>query len=415
MPKTSAGASSRRASAQAASTSPAPSRLPISACAAIATESSASATRIQSWKPIWCAATCASPMRAATAAASRNAAVKASERRPRSRAARSCGGMRSEEGASGAPRRTSRMHEVGRGGDLRDDVRDRRALDAEPEAADQRERERDAREVGEPEHDEAACACPGTRASSPGRRPITSMNGAPSAAMRNQSAPARRQAWLPPAIRRSAGPAATSRTTAQTSPSASASQVACTPTSSASGRCPAPYSRATLAVVPYSRNVHEADDLGEQRARRSRARRAARGPGARRSPCRRARTAARRRARRAPGSASRMTVLSPGVSGTPGIVVAGCTYAGALGRGSGDTARARPARLRGDPAAGSTRGALGAAERPRRTGRAVAAGRRARGARGDRPARRARAPASRRAATSTGAAPSACSRSSSGG
>ena len=86
---------------------------------------------------------------------------------------------------------------------------------------------------------------------------ITSMNGAPSAAMRNHvSASCSESLSLEPAIRRSAGPAASSSAIAQTVPSASASQVACTPTSSASGSCPAPYRRAALAVVPYSRNVH---------------------------------------------------------------------------------------------------------------------------------------------------------------
>ena len=85
---------------------------------------------------------------------------------------------------------------------------------------------------------------------------ITSMNGAPSAAMRNHvSASCSAALSSEPAISRRAGPATISSATGAGCPSASASQVACTPTSSASSRCPAPYRRAALAVVPYSRNV----------------------------------------------------------------------------------------------------------------------------------------------------------------
>ena len=56
-----------------------PSAAPTSDCAAIANESSSSAMNSHSCRPIWCAAICAVPIRAATAAADRNATWKAAD------------------------------------------------------------------------------------------------------------------------------------------------------------------------------------------------------------------------------------------------------------------------------------------------------------------------------------------------
>ncbi len=77
--------------------------------------------------------------------------------------------------------------------------------------------------------------------SQPWAAAITSMHGAPTAAMRNQVRACSSEALsCEPAIRRSAGPATISSTTARALPSATASQVAWTPTSSASSWEPAP-------------------------------------------------------------------------------------------------------------------------------------------------------------------------------
>ena len=104
------------------------------------------------------------------AAASRNAAVNASERRPRSRAARSCGSMRGQDGRERGRAAHEQHDEHGGRGDLRDDVRDRRALDAEPEAADQDERRARRSRDWRPRARRGRCACPGTRAASPAPR-----------------------------------------------------------------------------------------------------------------------------------------------------------------------------------------------------------------------------------------------------
>ena len=60
---------------------------------------------------------------------------------------------------------------------------------------------------------------------------------------------------MPPAIAWIAGAATISIPITSTVPRPSASQVAWTPTSSASSTRPAPYRRAARAVVPYSRKV----------------------------------------------------------------------------------------------------------------------------------------------------------------
>ena len=106
---------------------------------------------------------------------------------------------------------------------------------------------------------------------------ITSMNGAPSAAMRNHvSASCSEALSSEPAISRSAGPATISSTTRQSVPSANASQVACTPTSSASSRWPGAVEARRLGRRAVLEERAQADDLGEQRAgdREARQRRA---------------------------------------------------------------------------------------------------------------------------------------------
>ncbi len=66
-----------------------------------------SAVNVHSWTPICWAASCASPIRAATPVAMVNAAKNASVRSERSRAAASCARIRCQLGVSGAPRRVS--------------------------------------------------------------------------------------------------------------------------------------------------------------------------------------------------------------------------------------------------------------------------------------------------------------------
>ena len=73
----------------------------------MAVASRKSAVKNQSWAPIWCAASAASPVRAATDAATVNAMKNATVRSPRSRADASWRRIRAQEGASGAPRRAS--------------------------------------------------------------------------------------------------------------------------------------------------------------------------------------------------------------------------------------------------------------------------------------------------------------------
>ena len=62
--------------------------------------------------------------------------------------------MRSRLGASGAPPPDQQDHERRPGGDLGDDVRDRRSLDAETHPLHEHERQADAREVGDAQHRE---------------------------------------------------------------------------------------------------------------------------------------------------------------------------------------------------------------------------------------------------------------------
>ena len=63
----------RPAAARAPDPSPAPSMRPTMTCAAIATASSTSARKTNSWNAIWCAPSEAAPTRASTAEATRNA------------------------------------------------------------------------------------------------------------------------------------------------------------------------------------------------------------------------------------------------------------------------------------------------------------------------------------------------------
>ena len=75
----------RHATALDSAILPAPRAAPINAWAAMANESSSSAVRFHSCMPIWCAASCAAPIRPATPAAVRYEAWKATARSTRSR------------------------------------------------------------------------------------------------------------------------------------------------------------------------------------------------------------------------------------------------------------------------------------------------------------------------------------------
>ena len=74
--------------------------------------------------------------------------------------------------------------------------------------------------------------------------------GAARMAILNQDSAAPATSCPGPAIAETTGPAASSTATMANSPKPSDSQVACTPSPTAAGRSPPPYSRADRAVVP---------------------------------------------------------------------------------------------------------------------------------------------------------------------
>src|SRR5882757_348638 len=82
----------------------------------------------------------------------------------------------------------------------------------------------------------------------------TRIAGAPTIAMRSQGSAAVAMS-AEPAMTDTSGTATACTTTTINAPSASASQVACTPSATAEGRSAAPKWRAERAVVPYDKNV----------------------------------------------------------------------------------------------------------------------------------------------------------------
>ena len=262
-----AGPRPAAARARPPSDAPAPSRRPISACAAIADRvehererRSRAGSRSVCGRPG--RRPCARPRRWRAV----NAAKKASERRPRSRAAPAA--------AACAPTRARAA-----GGDARAARRTRRAATwettfaiAEPSMPSPKPRISVSESATLARFAAARSTAEPVRVSwnarsQPCAAAVTSTNGAPRLRCGTTSAPAAAQSLsLEPAIRRSAGPAASSSAIARRCPAARASQVACTPTSSASGSRPAPYRRAARGRRPVLEERAEAEDLGEQRA-----------------------------------------------------------------------------------------------------------------------------------------------------
>ena len=108
-------------------------------CPAIAIASSTSARKIQSWKAIWCAASDASPKRAAiTAPASMNAAMSAAVRTKMYRPTHESRRIEARCGRSPAARAAEHDdHERGAHAELRDHRPPRGALDPPVEAVDE--------------------------------------------------------------------------------------------------------------------------------------------------------------------------------------------------------------------------------------------------------------------------------------
>ena len=205
----------------------------------MAVESRKRAQNVQIWAPIWWAASVVLPIRAATDAATVKVTKKAAVRTVRSRAAANCTRMRCGDGRRGTPRRTRTARkstpQAACAATLA--IADPRMPSPTPNtsSADRAMLARFARPI----------TTSGVRVFwnariHPCAAAVTSTNGAPSDAIRIH-----RTAWaaagvLPPAMACIAGAAAISSPAVRKMPSASASHVACTPTSSASSSCPAP-------------------------------------------------------------------------------------------------------------------------------------------------------------------------------
>ncbi len=215
-----------------------------------------SAQNVHSCTPICWAASWALPMRAATPVAIVNAAKNASVRSERSRAAANCARIRSQLGASGAPRRARNTQKS-----TAEAVWATTFAIAEPSIPKPRPTIRISERQIDPTLATAITTSGVTVSwnarSHPCPAATISTIGAPRAAIRIHSTACPAAAVSPPPSSSTAGRAVSSITTISANPSPAASQVACTPTSSASSCRPAPYSRTARAVVPYSRNVQK--------------------------------------------------------------------------------------------------------------------------------------------------------------
>ena len=238
-------------------------------------------------------------------AASRNAAVNASERRPRSRAARNCGTMRAHEAASAGVRRTSNATNTTAAATCETTF----AI-AEPSMPSPKPRI-SASESATLARFEATSTAKPVRVSwnarsQPCAAAITSMNGAPSAAMRNH---------VSASCSESLSLGARDQTQRRAGRELERDRDDGAQRERQPGRLHADVERLGLAVRrrtggppwPSCRTPGTCTGRRSRRAacRRLRGRPAARGRGARRSPCRPARRAARRPVRPAPAARAR--------------------------------------------------------------------------------------------------------------
>ena len=242
----------RQASARACAVRPAPSAAPTSACAATARESRTSEVKVHSCSTTWCAATAAAPERAATAAAERKQAWKARLRSTRSRPSTSCARIFPGSGRTEtAPVRRSVASA------LRNSPAESTWPSTLATAEPLRPQPAPCTSTGHTTADTPlptstyrsgrTVSC--TPRSQPFPAKVTSISGMPSEAIRSHPC-ACAASSPPPASTRVTGAAASCTRASSTSPRPPASQVACTPSTTASERRPAPCSRAARAVVP---------------------------------------------------------------------------------------------------------------------------------------------------------------------